>query len=73
MNNSNFDDYLMRPMDANNIRIYYPFIGKKGRKGYKPIGDFSVDMSKQANLEERFEEITRKSEELIKKYLAEMN
>lgn len=67
------DDYLMRAVDCNIIRVYYPFIGKNGRKGYRPVGDFTIDLNEQLSNKERLEEITRKSEEIIIKYLAQLN
>ncbi|MBW2986271.1 hypothetical protein KY333_02775 [Candidatus Woesearchaeota archaeon] len=65
-----YNEYLMRPMENNTIRVYYPFIGKKGRRAYKTLGDFTVEAK---GLESIAEEIIRKSEELVEKYLAEMN
>jgi len=64
-----YNEYLMRPMDDGSIRVYYPYL-RKGRRAYKTLGDFTVEAK---GLESIAEEIIRKSEELVEKYLAEMN
>ena len=66
-----FSEYRMRPMDDGSIRVYYPVI-RKGKPAFTILGDFIVE-KKGLSLEEIGAEIVRKSEELVKKYIAQQN